>query len=340
MTTPAADGFTMPGEWAPHARCWMAWPVREETFGGPEALETAQRAYAEVAQAIARFEPVTMVCRQADVPEASLACGKGIEVLPMPISDSWTRDSGPSFLVAPGGRLAGVDWIFNAWGEKYPSHKHDAKLARRLLKHVGGKRYDAPLVMEGGAFHVDGEGTLITTEQCLLHPNRNPGMTRGEIEGLLKAFLNVETVIWLGEGYEDDETDGHVDEICTFIRPGAVLMLTTDDTADPNHRIFQDNLERMRKARDARGREIEVVTVHQPNRRTRPDGRRMTLSYTNLYLANGGVLMPAFDDAWDRTAFQTIRRVFPDREVVQLPAADIVAGGGGIHCITQQQPAV
>lgn len=338
MSTPASDGFAMPGEWAPHARCWMAWPVREETFGGADALEAARGAYAEVARTVARFEPVTMVAPESEVPEASLACGVGVDVLPLPISDSWIRDTGPSFVVHPSGRVAGVDWRFNAWGGNYAGHAEDSLLAERLLARIGLPRYAAPLVMEGGAFAVDGEGTLITTEQCLLNPNRNPHLTRGEIEGLLKAHLGVRAVVWLGEGYQDDETDGHVDEICAFVRPGVVLALTTDDPSDPNFRPFQDNLDRLKKARDAQGREFEVVPIHQPNARER-NGVRLTLSYTNFYVANGGIVMPAFDDPWDRTAFQTMRRVFPDREVVQVPALDICTGGGGIHCITQQQPA-
>lgn len=338
MPTPATDGFSMPGEWAPHARCWMAWPVREATFGSADALEAARAAYAEVARAVAAFEPVTMVCPESEVPEASIACGKGVDILPLPLTDSWMRDTGPSFLVHPSGRVAGVDWRFNAWGGNYADFVEDGLLAGRLLDRLGLPRYAAPLVMEGGAFHVDGEGTLITTEQCLLNPNRNPHLSRGEIEALLKDHLGVRTVVWLGEGYQDDETDGHVDEICAFVRPGVVLALVTDDPTDPNFRPFQDNLDRLKKARDARGRELEVVPVHQPAPRER-DGVRLTLSYTNFYVANGGVVMPAFDDPWDRTAYQTMRRLFPDREVVQVPALDICAGGGGIHCITQQQPA-
>ncbi|HZH28102.1 MAG TPA: agmatine deiminase family protein [Azospirillaceae bacterium] len=337
MSTPAADGFVMPAEWAPHARCWMAWPVREETWGTAEAFEAAKRAYAEVAQAICAFEPVTMICRQADVPEASLACGKGVDVLPMPLDDSWTRDTGPSFLVHPDGRVAGVDWQFNAWGGNYPDCREDQLLARRLLEHVNLPRYEAPLVMEGGAFHVDGEGTLITTEQCLLNPNRNPGLTRSEIEEYLKAYLGIRTVVWLGEGYQDDETDGHVDELCLFARPGVVLALTTDDPADANFKAFQDNLDRLKKARDAHGRSFEVIELKQPAREDWR-GRRLTLSYANMYIANGGVVMPAFGDPADRAAYQAVRKAFPDREVVQIPVLDIVRGGGGIHCITQQQP--
>jgi agmatine deiminase len=336
MPTPVEDGFYMPAEWAPHSRCWMAWPCRPETFACD--IDEARAAYAEVARAIAQFEPVTMVCNPEDAVEVSIACGPGIEVLPIEISDSWIRDTGPSFVVDGRGGVAGVHWRFNAWGGNYPDHEIDATLGTRLLRKLGLPSYEAPLVLEGGAFHLDGEGTLLTTEECLLNPNRNPGLAKPEIEDLLKAHLGVRKVIWLGRGYDQDETDGHVDEIACFARPGVVIALTTDDTGDANFERFQDNLDRLRHARDAAGRELEVVPVRQPSRRD-AGGVRLTLSYTNFYLANGGLVMPAFEDAADDDAFRTYRRLFADRQVVQVPAMDIVRGGGGIHCITQQQPA-
>lgn len=337
MSTPAADGFRMPGEWEPHARCWMAWPVRGETF--PNGLEAARLAYAEVAKAIAQFEPVTMVCPEGEVAAVSLACGKTVAVMPISISDSWIRDNGPSFVKNPAtGEVAGVDWQFNAWGRNYEAFEPDTLVAGQILDRLKLRRYEAPLVMEGGSFHVDGQGTLLTTEECLLNPNRNPHLTKAEIEGHLRDQLGVSSFIWLGKGYEQDETDGHIDEIATFIRPGLVLAVTTDDTADPNYPVFQDNLERLAMARDASGRQVEVVTIRTPARREQ-NGVRLTLSYTNFYLANGGVVIPLFEDAADDDAIRTFKKLFPDRQVVPVPALDIVRGGGGIHCITQQQPA-
>ncbi|WP_114860576.1 agmatine deiminase family protein [Azospirillum brasilense] len=337
MTTPAAEGFTMPGEWARHTRCWMAWPCRPETW--PEgAFDAAAAAYTDVARAISRFEPVTMVCDPADVADASLACGPGVEILPLPISDSWIRDTGPSIVTDGKGQVAGVHWRFNAWGGNYPDSAKDQQVGRLMLDHLGLRRFEAPLVMEGGSFHVDGEGTLLTTEQCLLNPNRNPNLGKAEIEELLKEHLGISSVIWLGEGYQDDETDGHIDEIALFVKPGVVMAITTDDPGDANFKAFQDNLDRLKRARDAQGRELEVIPVRQPARRDE-NGVRLTLSYTNLYIANGGIVMPAFEDSADDEAFRIVRRAFPDREVVQVPALDIVRGGGGIHCITQQQPA-
>lgn len=336
MTTPAAAGYRMPAEWSRHSRCWMAWPVRAETF--PNGLTAARAAYARVARTIARFEPVTMICPPGAVADVSLACGKGVEVLAMETSDSWLRDNGPTFVVHEDGDLAGVAWGFNAWGRNYDAFEPDTRVAPAILDGLGLPCFGAPLIMEGGAFHVDGEGTLLTTEQCLLNPNRNPRLSRTEIEVHLRDHLGVERFIWLGEGYEDDETDGHVDEIACFVRPGVVLTLATEDTADPNHRVFRDNLDRLRKARDAKGRELEIVTLPTPARQEQ-GGVRLTLSYTNFYLANGGVVIPAFEDPADDEALRIFRRLFPDREVVPVAALDIVRGGGGIHCITQQQPA-
>ncbi|MFV3077249.1 agmatine deiminase family protein [Niveispirillum fermenti] len=336
MTTPVADGFHMPAEWAPHARCWMAWPVRAESF--PNGLEAARQAYAAVAKAIAGFEPVTMLCPDGALADVSLACGAGVSVLPMPTSDSWVRDNGPSFVIDGRGGVAGVHWGFNAWGGNYSDFQADTQVGRLILESQGLKRYAAPLIMEGGSFHVDGEGTLLTTEECLLNPNRNPHLTKAEIEAHLAAHLGVRQFIWLNKGYEQDETDGHIDEIAAFVKPGTVLTMVTDDKDDPNYPIFQDNLARLRAARDAAGRELEIVTLRTPARQEQ-DGVRLTLSYTNFYMANGGIVMPQFEDPADTEAVSLFRRLFPDRKILPVPALDIVRGGGGIHCITQQQPA-
>lgn len=339
MMTTTTAGLFMPAEWAPHDGCLMAWPCRAETWPEDGGLEAACDAYAAVAQAISAFEPVTMVCRPEDVADASLSCGPGVAILPLPISDSWLRDTGPTYVLDGKGGRVGAHWRFNAWGGNYDDCAADQTVAEKILANQGVERLAAPLVMEGGAFHVDGDGTLITTEQCLLNPNRNPNLSRAEIEAELKRFLGVRQIIWLGEGYQDDETDGHIDEIAAFVRPGVILMSATDDPADANFKAFQDNLDRLKHARDAQGRELEVIPIRQPERRDQ-NSVRLTLSYTNFYLANGGVVMPAFVDPADDEAFKTMRKAFPDREVTAVPAIDIVRGGGGIHCITQQIPSV
>ncbi len=336
MATPADRGLYMPAEWQAHDRCWMAWPCRVELWG--EHMEAAREAYAEVARTILGFEPVTMIANPDNIAEASLQCGPGIACLPMAHDDSWIRDNGPSFVIDGKGGIAGVDWRFNGWGEKDRPYDRDAKVAEAVLEHLGVAREAAPLVLEGGSVHVDGEGTLLTTEACLLNPNRNPDLGRDQIEALLCAHLGVRRVIWLGQGLEDDGTDGHVDNLACFVRPGAVLALTSDDPRDGNYAALQDNLARLRAAKDAKGRELEVIEVAQPARREREDGERLGMSYINFYIANGGVVIPSFEDGKDGAARDTVAACFPGREVRQVPALDIVRGGGGIHCITQQQP--
>ena len=336
MASPRADGFHMPAEWAPHKRCWMTWPCRKRTWG--DGLQAAQEAYASVAREIATFEPVVMVCCPEDVAEASLACGSGIEVLPIMIDDSWVRDTGPSFLIDGGGRLAGVDWQYNAWGEIYQPFANDADLARRMLDRLQAPRYTAPLVLEGGAFHVDGEGTLLITETCALNPNRNPGLSRAKVEEVIKSHLDVSAVIWLAGGLEDDDTDGHVDNVACFVAPGLVLALVAEDAGDGNFPVLEDNLARLRHATDAQGRKLRVIPVPQPPRQER-NGRRLALSHLNFYIANGAVIAPSFAVPEDERAYRVLREVFPKRKIVDVPAIDIVAGGGGIHCITQQEPA-
>ncbi|MBX6320920.1 MAG: agmatine deiminase family protein [Rhodospirillaceae bacterium] len=335
MRYPAEDGFAMPAEWEPQARCWMAWPCRGQTWG--DQLGAARQAYAEVAQAIGGFEPVTMVARPKQIAEVSLVTG--VSALPLPIDDSWLRDNGPTFVRNAAGEVAGVHWRWNAWGGKYAEHERDAEVAQAILDHLKMRRYAASFVLEGGAIHSDGQGTVLTTESVLLNPNRNPGMTKADMEEQLGLFLGARKVIWLGQGLKDDDTDGHVDNLACFVRPGVVMALTTSDTTDDNYAALADNLARLRAATDAAGRSLEIIEVEQPRPRLGRDGRRMTMSYINFFIANDAVIVPAFEDPQDRRAFEACAKAFPDRQVVQVPASDIVYGGGGIHCITQQQPA-
>ena len=228
MTVPAAEGFYMPAEWQPHARCWMAWPCREEIWDG--RIEDTRQAYAEVARAIAEFEPVTMVANHTDVAAASLACGRGVEILPMDIDDSWMRDVGPTYVVDGKGGIAGCDWHFNAWGHVYEFYNNDARLAEALLAHQEIRRLDAPFVLEGGAVHTDGEGTLLTTENVVLNPNRGSEPSKSEAEKIFRDWLGSERVIWLDKALEVDATDGHVDNLACFARPG-VVEVEPDDGA-------------------------------------------------------------------------------------------------------------
>ena len=336
MTTPRDAGFAMRPDWAPHARCWMAWPCRAASWSGQ--LDEARRGFGEVAQAIARFEPVTMIARPELVATASLYGGPGVTVLPLPHDDSWTRDTGPSFVADGKGAVAGVAWRFNGWGELHAEHSQDGQMARRILDHLSLVRFDGGLVIEGGAVTVDGEGTCLASLPVLLDPRRNPGLGREEAEGVLRAQLGVERVCWLPHGLNDDETGGDVDNVACFVRPGLVLALTVEDRADADYTGLAENLDVLRHATDATGRRLEVVTLPAPRVRTRRDGRRLPLSHLSCYLANGAVILPRFDDPIDETASRLAAQLWPEREIVQIDALEIVEGGGGLRAITLPQP--
>jgi agmatine deiminase len=337
--TAAALGLAMPAEWAVHELTLMAWPARLELWG--DRLAEAKAEYAAVARAIAAFEPVLVVAAPGSSKEVRDACGSGVRVLEVPIDDSWMRDSGPIFVTGPGGRRAGVDFRFNGWGDKFGPYDHDDAMNRTLLPRLGIDRLAADLVLEGGSITVDGEGTLIATEQCLLHPNRNPGLEREEIEGRLRAYLGVDTVVWIAHGLlEDHDTDGHVDNVAHFVAPGLVLAQTVDDPADPNHERLAENALRLRSAVDARGRRLEVVEVGVlPRAEVR--GASGVVPYVNLYVANGVVVVPTCGDDpdRDREVLGKLSSVYAGREVVGVPGRMLAEGGGGVHCITQQVPA-
>ena len=329
-----SERFAMPAEWDRHSRCWMAWPSNPAIW--TRGMEPAYRNFAEIVRAISAFEPVTLLVRPGDLATASRLCGGQVEYWEYPLDDSWMRDFGPTFLLGAHGELAGVDWRFNGWG-KYP-HEHDRDVARFVLERLGVRRIAAPFVLEGGAIHVDGEGTVLTTEQCLLHPNRNPELGKAQIEALLLEHLGAQQVIWLPQGIADDDTDGHIDEIACFAAPGIVLALVAHDRGDVDHAPLQRNADMLREARDARGRRLDVVTLEQPEVVHR-GGQRLSQSYLNFYIANDGVVMPAFGDRRrDDRARGVIAELFPRRRVVQVPARELAYGGGNIHCITQQQP--
>ncbi len=337
MNTPRENGFHMPAEWDEHSRCLMAWPCREALWR--ERMEEARDAYADVAEAISQFEPVTLVVPPAELAAVSMRTATEVSTLPLEIDDSWMRDNGPTFLIDGKGGLVGVDWIFNCWGEKLEGWEHDDALAAALLKQAEVPRYRAPLVLEGGSFHVDGEGTLITTESCLLHPNRNPGLSREEIERHLQDYLGVSKIIWLFGDPMESGTDGHVDNLACFVKPGVVLALAPANKSVANYEALQENLRRLSDAEDAAGRKLEVIEIPQPQRIHEDyHGEPFHGSYVNFYLANGGVVMPSFEDSNDRTAYSIVSDALPDRATVTVPGADIVYGGGCIHCITQQQP--
>lgn len=356
--TPRADGFRMPAEWESHAQTWMLWPYRPDNWR--LGAKRAQHAWVEVATAIAQFEPVTVGVINDQYENARAMLPESVRVLEISSNDAWVRDCGPTFVVNDKDSVRLVDWQFNAWGGLcdglyFPWDKDDMA-PRKIAEIERVDRYRAPLVMEGGSFHVDGEGTLLTTEECLLSPGRNPELSRGEIEGLLRDYLGVEKIIWLARGIDPEETNGHVDDVACFVAPGVVLAGVTEDKSDWRYELLQDNLRVLEAATDAKGRRLRVETVPMPavteiteevaagidtaeGSTPRLAGDKTAASYLNFLIVNGGVILPLFDDANDAWAKAKIKAVFPARQVVTVPGFEIVLGGGNVHCITEQQPA-
>jgi agmatine deiminase len=298
-----------------------------------ERFAAAKGEHAAVANAIAAFEPVTLAVDPSQEAEARAAVRGDVDVIAIPLDDSWARDSGPIFVTGDG-RRAGVHFSFNAWGEKFRPYDHDAAFGARVLDHLGVQRVDASdLILEGGSIAVDGEGTLITTEQCLLHPSRNPRLSREQIEARLRETLGVERVVWLGLGLvEDDDTDGHVDNICAWIEPGRVLLQTVADEADPNYENCRENVRRLADAG------IEVVELDVLPR-VDADGPPTVVPYVNYYVANGALIVPVTGAETDADALALLERLYPGREAVPVSGTTLALGGGGVHCITQQVPA-
>jgi agmatine deiminase len=329
------DGLRMPAEWAPHERTLVCWPARAEIWSGLQ--RQAELDHAELVRAVARFEPVTVIARPEDAERAADLCGPAADVVAIPIDDSWVRDSGP-IVVTGGGRRVARDFRFNAWGEKFHPYADDARLVERWAAGAGMERTAVDLVLEGGAVTVDGTGTLVTTEQCLLHPNRNPGRTRREIEAALEAWLGVTEVVWVPFGLAlDDDTDGHVDNVATFVRPGLVLAQGCDDPDEPDHDRLAINRRCLEGHLDARDEPLEVVEVPVLPF-TVVGGERRPVPYLNLYQCNGGVVVPVCGHPADDDVLGQLREVFTGREVVAVPGAVLALGGGGPHCVTQQIP--
>ncbi|OWA37397.1 agmatine deiminase [Saccharibacillus sp. O16] len=333
--------YKMPAEWAPHERTMLSWPI-QASMVYPDNFEEVCGGYAELVKAIAEFEPVTLVVNPEDVERLHPTfAGHQVELLPIPHNDAWLRDNGPTIVVNEQGERAGINWGFNAWGGKYSPWDLDDAVAPAVLEYLGLRRFDAPLVLEGGSIHVDGEGTLLTTEECLLNENRNPSLSREEIEEHVKNFTNVEKIIWLNRGLAGDETDGHVDNAACFAAPGKVIIQVCDDPADENYAITQENLRILEEATDAKGRKLEIIPIQQPPY-LEYEGSRLTLSYLNFYFVNGGIILPVFGGAaaeTDRLAEETLQRTFPDYRIRTVDGMAVIREGGNVHCTTQQIPA-
>lgn len=356
-STPRADGFYMPAEFLPHAGTWMLWPQRPDNWrlGG----KPAQKAFVEVAAAIARFEPVTMGVNRDQYANARQMLPPHIRVVELSNNDAWMRDCGPTFVVNGQGDVRGIDWIFNAWGGLYNGLYFpwdlDEFVAQKTLEIERIDRYKAPLVLEGGSIHVDGEGTCLTTAECLCSPGRNPELGRDEIEAHLGDYLNVEKTLWIPRGVFHDETMGHIDNLACFLRPGVIALTWTDDRHDPQYERSAEAYDYLMSVTDAKGRRLEVHTIQQPNPiliapeesegvdavegvLPRRAGDRMAASYINFYFCNGSAVIPTFGDPQDAQALATLQKLLPGRKVVGVSAREILLGGGNVHCITQQQP--
>jgi agmatine deiminase len=338
--TPRELGYRMPAEWEPHEATWLSWPHNLETW--PGNFEPVPPVFAEIARALATDEEVRILVGTEELERSARTALAGVDLanvrfFRIPTNDSWMRDHGPIFVKDAAGAVALTDWGYNAWGGKYPPFDRDDRVPSTIGEILRLTVFRPGMVLEGGSIDVNGRGTLLTTEQCLLNPNRNPTLSRAEIETRLRDHLGVDHIVWLGEGIEGDDTDGHVDDLTRFVAPGTVVTAVEQDPADANHRPLQDNLARLRAVKDQDGRPLRIVELPMPPA-IDYDGRRLPASYANFYVGNASVLVPVFDHPRDEVACATLARVFPKRRIVPIRCTDLVWGLGAIHCVTQQQP--
>ena len=334
---PGQLGFSMPPEWSPHAATWTAWPYDDEKWLG--YLEAVRQEFAAFVNTLARFEPVQLVINDEESERDAKARLSGhIHFHRIPHDDLWLRDSGAIFITRPtqgngAASVAAVNWEFNGWGGKYEAQQ-DNQMPLHMARILGARLFHAGIVMEGGSLEVGAQGLCITTRQCLLSPQRNPGLNEEELEGYLSRFLGIRNVVWLGEGLEGDHTDGHVDTITRFTSPDTIVTSVCPDPDDPNHRPLQENLEILKSLGAFR-----VVELPLPQNPIWLDARtRLPLTYANFYIANGAVLVPVYGDPNDEKALEILRSLFPGREVIGLSSRALITGGGSFHCVTQQQP--
>lgn len=344
-TSPAALGYSMPAEWSRHRATWLSWPHNLETW--PAHLEKVRDFWIGMIAALTPYEQVCLLvnneaqerevvgrCRQARVVLENL------ELLRIPTVDVWMRDYGPTFVTRHSNErpLACNDWVFNGWGGKYPAYEQDDRVAREIAPLLNIPVFEHEFVLEGGSIDVNGAGTCLTTEQCLLNKNRNPGLSRRDIEVRLSAALGVSHFIWLADGIAGDDTDGHIDDIARFVDATTAVCVVESDSGDENYRALQANCERLQSARDQRGEKLSVVKLPCPAPLYQ-NGTRLPASYANFYIANQVVLVPVFDDPQDRAAVGLLQELFPRHRVLGLRCNEVVGGLGAIHCVTQQEPA-
>ena len=345
--TPAELGFCMPAEWHRHKATWLSWPKDPETW--PDRVEQVEEIFLQMMAALAPHEIVNLLVDDAETERkvrarCNFPAAENIRFVRLQTVDSWIRDYGPNFLIhIDSGALAYNDWRFNAWGDKYPELIEDDRVPKLLEPTLQAPRFEPGIVLEGGSIDVNGAGCVLTTEQCLLNPNRNPPLIKGQIERYLENYLNASKVLWLGEGIVGDDTDGHIDDIARFVAPNVIVCALEEDRTDANYQLLQDNYRQLQSMTDADGRPFEVVTLPMPGivGGTNTDKRnleRLPASYANFYIANNVVLAPIFGHRNDERALQTLQQLFPDRRVVGINCEPLVWGMGTIHCVTQQQP--
>ncbi len=347
LETPSQLGYRMGAEWEPHEATWLAWPHNEETWPGqvPEVQET----YLQMMEALLPGEKVRLLVNdeaaREKVSKKLRSRGvreKNVVYYLVPTVDAWVRDYGPNFILRNSGpkkEAAFVKWGFNAWGGKYDSLAEDDRVGGQLAPLLGIPVFRPGMILEGGSIDPNGEGACLTTEQCLLNPNRNRGLSKSAVEETLKNFLGFTHFIWLGEGIEGDDTDGHIDDIARFVNPTTVVAAVEEDSSDPNQAVLKENLKRLREATDQKGRKLALVTVPMPGKVEGPGGR-VPASYMNFYIANGVVLVPIFGHANDPKALSILKDLFPKRKVIGVRSETLVLGLGGIHCVTHEEPAV
>jgi agmatine deiminase len=330
----------MPAEWEPHAATWLAWPHKEASWPGNFA--PIPRLYAELVKTLARFEHVNILAGGPLVmQQARTMVGDVLNVTlwEIPTNDAWVRDHGPTFLVGPKDQpQALIDWGYNAWGGKYPPFDFDDVVPQHIGRRQGRRIFEPGIIMEGGAIEVNGRGTVLTTEECLLNANRNPQLGKEEVERYLREYLNVSKVLWLGRGIMGDDTDGHIDELARFVNPTTLVAPLENNKSDENHEPLRENFERLKSMTDQDGRPLEVIALPMPGPAFYEE-QRLPACYCNFYIANGVVIVPQFDDPADRRSLEILRPLFPGREAIGLPARELVWGLGAFHCITQQEPA-
>jgi agmatine deiminase len=333
------QGYRMPAEWEPMQAMWLGWPVlenREELWG--KYYEQVCFEFALVAKTIAKYQPCIVTAHHAQVENARRLCGDSVQVIAVAAEDNWLRDCGPNFLQGSNGQLAAAVFRFNAWGEKYHPYDGCQQLAQDMARHVGAQIFNSHMVLEGGSFYVDGQGTLLTTESSLLHPNRNPHMSKLEIEAELRRMLGVEKIIWLPGNPLEVETNGHIDGIASFTAPGKALFQSARPDQGEYFKIMQENRRALELATDSRGNHFEILDLPSPLVTEHFDTERDCDCYANYILVNGAVISTAFGVAQDAIARDVFAKAFPNLTVELLPVTAIGVGGGSMHCSTQQQP--